>query len=379
MPHTLLNKADALDELSAWLRLTLLPGIGSETARKLLNQFGLPQQIFTAQAKALREVLSERLLALVLNTPAEVEVEINKTIDRTLKWLEHPNHHLLTLADSAYPSALLTIPDPPVLLYCVGDINRLNHTALAVVGSRSATQQGIKNAQQFSESLSNAGLTIISGLALGIDAAAHQGGLLGTSSTVAVVGTGLDTVYPARNRSLAQQIAQQGCIVSEYPLGTPPVAANFPRRNRIISGLARGILVVEAAISSGSLITAKMAAEQGRDVFAIPGSIHASLSKGCHQLIKQGAKLVECAEDVLEEMAWPTLKLNVSNQSEPSHAEQAASNSSLLASMGFDPLHIDEIMQISGLSIAEVQSQLLLLELEQNIERLVDGRYRRLQ
>ena len=223
-------------------------------------------------------------------------------IERTVAWLAQPGNHVLTLADAAYPARLLEIADPPTLLYAKGRIDLLSAPSVAVVGSRNATAAGLENAEQFSAALVEAGWTVVSGLALGIDTAAHRGSLKAVTAasavaaaTVAVVGTGLDIVYPSRNRALAHQIAEAGCILSEYPLGMPAIAANFPRRNRLISGLSRGVLVVEAAARSGSLITARMAAEQGRDVFAIPGSMHSPLSRGCHQLIRQGAKLVESA------------------------------------------------------------------------------------
>ena len=224
---------------------------------------------------------------------------------RVASWLDDPANCVLTLADADYPQSLLQIPDPPPLLYAKGRRELLNRACFAIVGSRNATRAGIQQAEAFAGALSDANLVIVSGLALGIDAAAHRGGLAGASSTIAIVGTGLDVVYPARNRDLAHEIASRGCIVSEFPLGTPPMPDNFPRRNRLISGMARGCLVVEAALSSGSLITARMANEQGKEVFAMPGSIHSPLAKGCHRLIKQGAKLAESAEDILEELRLP--------------------------------------------------------------------------
>ena len=284
-----------VDEIAAWIRLEQTPGVGPETARKLLAAFGPPEQLFSLSFSTLQKAGSERIARALAGAPSDATLA---RIDLTLQWLAQPGNHLLTLADPGYPAALFDIPDPPLMLYVKGRLALLSAPSLAVVGSRTATAQGIANAEKFSEALSQAGLTIVSGMALGIDTAAHQGGLRGAGSTVAVIGTGADIVYPARNRGLAHLIADGGCIVSEYPLGMPAIASNFPRRNRIISGLARGVLVIEAAAQSGSLITARMAAEQGRDVFAIPGSIHSPLAKGCHQLIKQGAKLVESAQDV---------------------------------------------------------------------------------
>jgi len=284
--------------LKAWLALSLTQGLGGESARRLLKGFGSPEAVFAASIGSLKAIVK-----------AEVAAEIGKGIADdllapALAWLEDGNNRIVTLADSDYPQALLNIPDPPLLLYVKGRLDLLNRSALAIVGSRNATPQGINNAEAFAKSLSDAGLCIISGMAHGIDAAAHRGALQGQGSSIAVVGTGLDKVYPAANRDLAHALAAQGALVSEFPLGTPPLAANFPRRNRIIAGLGLGCLVVEAALKSGSLITARLAAEAGREVFAIPGSIHSPLSRGCHQLIRQGAKLVESAQDVLEELGW---------------------------------------------------------------------------
>jgi DNA processing protein len=287
------------DGLAAWVRLANTDGVGLEAARRLLGSFGLPENIFGASHSSLQKVVPEKLALALSAAPSDQTLAL---IDQTLEWARQPANHVLTLADSRYPQRLLEIADPPLMLYLKGRRDLLDGNLLAVVGSRNATAQGILNAEKFAEAVSQAGWTIVSGLALGIDAAAHRGGLRGPGSTLAVIGTGADIVYPARNRALAHDISEQGCIISEYPLGMPGLPANFPRRNRIISGLARAVLVVEAAAQSGSLITARMAAEQGRDVFAIPGSIHSPLSKGCHQLIKQGAKLVESAQDILEEL-----------------------------------------------------------------------------
>lgn len=367
------------EELALWIRLEQTPGVGPETARKLLTAFGLPETIFAQDFSALQKVVSQRVAHALLAPTSDATQAL---LDKTLDWSTQPGNHVLTLADADYPQALLEIPDPPQLLYAKGRLALLSAPALAVVGSRNATEQGIANARQFSQSLSQAGLTIISGMALGIDTAAHQGGMGGAGSTVAVIGTGADIVYPARNRSLAHQIADTGCIVSEYPLGMPAIAANFPRRNRIISGLARGVLVIEAALQSGSLITARMAAEQGRDVFAIPGSIHSPLSKGCHLLIKQGAKLVESGQDIMEELRHFNPSAGTNTVTAAS-AQAASANpkdpftSRLLAAMGFDPVHPDLLAQRSGFDITALSTPLLMLELDGLIERLPDGAYRR--
>jgi DNA processing protein len=245
------------------------------------------------------------------------------------------------------------------------------------VGSRNATAQGVSNAEKFSEVLSQGGLTIVSGLALGIDTAGHKGGLRGSGSTVAVIGTGADIVYPARNRGLAHQIADEGCIISEYALGTPAIASNFPRRNRIISGLASGVLVIEAAAQSGSLITARMAGDQGREVFAIPGSIHSPLSKGCHLLIKQGAKLVESAQDILEELGNYRSMPPLTRLTEPDDPTKTAC-SPLLTAMGFDPVDFDTLAARCQLDSGTISAQLLALELDGRVELLPGGMYRRL-
>lgn len=286
-------------ELAGWIRLVHTDGVGTVTARQLLGAFGLPEQIFAASYAALVRVVPERI-AMALK--AAITPEQDAYMTRALDWAALPGNRIVTLADAEYPASLLTTDDPPLLLYVKGRLDLLQAPSLAIVGSRDATTEGIMNAMRFAESVSQSGMTVVSGLALGIDAAAHQGALSAIGSTVAVIGTGADMVYPAKNRDLAHKIAQAGCIVSEYALGTTAAAGNFPRRNRIISGLSRGVLVVEAAMGSGTLITARLATEQGRDVFAIPGSIHSPLSKGCHRLIKQGAKLVESASDILDEL-----------------------------------------------------------------------------
>lgn len=336
-------------------------------------------------------MVPERIAYALLAAPADATLAL---IERTLEWLQQPGNQWLTLADAAYPQALLDISDPPLMLYVKGRAELLARPALAVVGSRNATAQGIANADRFAEILSQRGLTVISGLALGIDAAAHQGALRGAAgnaqagSTIAVIGTGADIVYPARNRGLAHQIAEAGCIVSEYPLGMPGIAANFPRRNRIVSGLARGVLVVEAAAQSGSLITARMAAEQGRDVFAIPGSIHSPLAKGCHQLIKQGAKLVESAQDILEELRGFHSPVSVAATAEAKAVDDkapaaaadpaAATDGKLLRQLGYDPVSFDVLAARCGADAASLNGQLLELELAGLIEVLPGGLYRRL-
>lgn len=352
--------------LAAWLRLTLTRGVGLETQRRLLSVFGLPEHIFAAAGTAVRAAVGERAARALAAFDGDEQVA------RTLAWASQPGNHLITLADVAYPQALLEIADPPTLLYVKGRPDLLNSRALAIVGARNATAQGASNAEQFARELSRGGLTIVSGLALGCDAAAHTGALDGVGSTVAVVGTGADRIYPPRNQELARRIAEHGAIVSEFPLGTPALRDNFPRRNRIISGLARGVLVVEAAARSGTLITARLAGEQGREVFAIPGSIHSPLSKGCHQLIRQGAKLVDDARDILSE-------LQPAPPPETAVETPTGDGSPLLDAMGFDPVGIDVLSQHTGLTADTLSAMLLSLELENRVALLPDGRYQRIR
>ena len=347
--------------------------MGNGTARLLLTQFGLPENIFAAGHGALSTVVGKPL-ASALTAP--LSARTRDLIDQTLHWLQDSRHHFLTLADPRYPQALLDIPDPPIALYVKGRLALMQAPAVAIVGSRNATAQGALNAEQFAASLSQAGFVVVSGLAMGIDAAAHAGALRHAGSTMAVIGTGIDIIYPARHRALATRIADEGCVVSEYALGTGALAANFPRRNRLISGLSRGVLVVEAAARSGSLITARVAVEQGRDVFAIPGSIHAPLSKGCHWLIKQGAKLVESAQDVLEEIA-PVAAVAVSDSPALPATSLPPVLSALFSALGFDPVDSDTLVARTGLDVAVLSTQLLELELLGCLEVLPGGNYRR--
>lgn len=361
--------------LASWLKLSVTPGLGAATLRKLLSQFGLPENIIAARrADLARFASAESLRALDSDAVAN-------TVDHALAWVNRPGNAIVTLADAAYPKLLLEIADPPAVLYCRGRTDLLNRPALAVVGSRNATAQGNSNAEQFAHSFSNAGLTIVSGLAQGIDAAAHRGGLSGTGSTIAVLGTGVDMIYPQANAALGAEIAAGGLLLSEFALGTKALAHNFPRRNRLISGLAQGCLVVEAALASGSLITARAAAEQGREIFAVPGSIHSPLSKGCHELIKTGAKLVESAEDVLSELsafrrAAPALTPAPGRPAAASRSSDA--EEPLLACMGFDPADVDSLCARVGLPAERVSAELLRLELAGRVTVLPGGLYQRL-
>jgi DNA processing protein len=355
------------EELAAWLRLSLTPGLSGESLRRLLGALGSPEGVLAASPSAIARHAGEAVAAAIKRGAP------NAAVAAVGAWLEDPLNQVVTLADAGYPPQLLQIADPPALLYVKGRVELLAAPALAVVGSRHASAQGAINAENFARTFSDAGLTVVSGLALGIDAAAHRGGLSGPGSSVAVMGTGADIVYPARNRELAHDLAARGALVSEFPLGARPLAAHFPRRNRLISGLSLGCLVVEAAVDSGSLITARLAAEQGREVFAIPGSIHSPLAKGCHALIKQGAKLVESATDVLEE-------LRLAQPGARSDAEQASipgAAGALLAALGHDPCDRDTLAARAGLSAAEVSALLTQLELDGAIATLPGGLYQR--
>jgi DNA processing protein len=347
----------------------------------------LPTAIFRQPIEALQQVVSATLAQALRVEPAG----FSDKLAGTWAWLNEASPHgqrrIVTLGDPAYPADLLATEDPPVMLYLLGQIPATWPACIAMVGSRNPTPQGLLNAKEFARSFSQAGLTVVSGMALGIDGAAHEGALEGAApaqlATIAVVGTGLDLVYPKRHQELARRIAQRGVLVSEYPLGTPPLPENFPRRNRIISALSQGTVVVEAALKSGSLITAAQAAEQGREVFAIPGSIHSPQSRGCHALLKQGAKLVECAQDVLEEL--PSMK-GLGRPSKSAVSQAAASTDpdpeptpedSLLQALGYDPVGIDALVARTGCSPAELQARLLELELDGQVARLPGGLFQR--
>ena len=358
------------DPLAPWLRLVLTPGVGPGQQRQLLAAFGPPDAIYAAGHSAIAAVIGGPAAHTLLSHDA------TPAVDAALEWLSQPGNQLLTLGDEAYPAALLEIPDPPVALYVKGDAALLSRPSLAVVGARNATPQGEANAESFSRALSEAGLCIVSGLALGIDAAAHRGGLAGPGSTVAVIGTGADRIYPARNAALARQIAEAGVIVSEFPLGIGPLAHNFPRRNRLIAGLAQGVLVVEAALKSGSLITARLATDCGREVFAIPGSIHSPVARGCHQLIRDGAKLVETAVDILDELRLAPREAAPQLASAPDDAE--GDEALVIGAMGHDPVDMDALVQRTNLTAEALYAILLALELDGRVSRLPGGRLQRL-
>jgi DNA processing protein len=370
--------AEAREACAPWLRLVLTPGIGPAAGRRLLERFGLPEDVLAAGYAKLSAALDPARARALLAADETREAAVGAA----LEWAGAPAHHLITLEDARYPPRLLEISDPPPLLFVRGDPAVLARPSLAVVGSRNASQSGIGHARDFSRALGEAGLTIVSGLAQGIDAAAHRGALETTSSTVAVVGTGIDLVYPAGHEALAEAVAAQGALVSELPLGTPAQRANFPRRNRLIAGLSLATLVVEAARQSGSLITARQASEAGREVMAIPGSIHSPLSKGCHRLIREGAKLVESADDVLVELRGP-LGLDLARNTPPGPMQSSprppadSTTEALLAAMGFDPVDVDALIDRTAKPAGELATLLLRLELDGRIERLVDGRFAR--
>ncbi|MCX7242779.1 MAG: DNA-processing protein DprA [Polaromonas sp.] len=365
--------------------------MGNETARQWLAAYGLPQAIFEADPDALSASPSERLRRAIETVPEALPALLASTLD----WLaQGQDRCIVTLGDAHYPASLLNIADPPLMLYMMGSLvprpeasasqGLAGMPCLAIVGSRNPTPQGQINATQFAQALSAAGWCVVSGLAMGVDGAAHEGALHAGGSTVAVVGTGLDRVYPRKHLALAHRIAARGLIVSEFALGTPPLTANFPRRNRLIAGLSQGTLVIEAAPQSGSLITARLAAEQGKEVFAIPGSIHSPLSRGCHLLIKQGAKLVESAQDVLEELpALPgkLLRPEMDGADRPPDGTPALDvqpDPPLLRALGFDPASLDELQARTGLATAALQAQLLELEMGGDLARLPGGKFVRI-
>lgn len=361
-------------ELACQLALLRTPGVGPVTFHNVTAKYAALSQLFDAPQRA--KDLSPQLQQ-ALSSPDWDQVSAD------LDWLNQPDRFVIPLADDRYPTLLKHITDPPPLLFVQGDVSLLNAWQLAIVGSRNPSASGRESAYAFAEYLVAGQLIITSGLAMGIDAAAHQGALAGGGKTIAVVGTGLDRVYPAKHRDLAHQIVANGALVSEFPLGTPPKAENFPRRNRIISGMSLGTMVVEAAIRSGSLITARMAMEQGREVFAMPGSIHNPLARGCHRLIREGAKLVESAEDIIEELAAlagvtaPPQEIKSTAKTAAALSENDSEYQLLFENMGFDPIHIDELIARSGLTADAVSSMLLLLELQGRVSALPGGKYSR--
>lgn len=369
-----------MDDLSLWLRLWHTPGLGAVSSARLLEHYSSIQKIFSApHASLVASGLSPTVAECLLSNPHD------RAIADSLEWREQAGNAILTIQDTEYPEMLRHSPAAPAVLFVKGQVGILSEPQLAMVGSRNPSQGGQDTALQFAKHLSKAGLLVTSGLALGVDAASHKGALAASAPTIAVVATGLDRVYPARHKSLAEEIlAEGGAMLSEFPLGSSPKAEHFPQRNRIIAGLSLGTLVVEAALRSGSLITARQAQEAGREVFAIPGSIHNPMSKGCHALIKQGAKLVESAADILEELA-PQLKGAITpaaaqaelNISEASNPAEHRDHDVLLSLMGYDPITIDQLSHQSSFSASEIASMLLILELEGRVNSEAGGRFQR--
>lgn len=381
--------AEARAERALWLRLILTPGIGPGAVRQLLERFGLPEDILDAGRNRLAEVLgAQRAAALLADDDTR-----DALIRATLQWASADGRHLVALHDPGYPQRLLQIGDPPPMLYVRGSIEELSRDSIAIVGSRHATRSGLENARAFARALADEGLQVCSGLARGIDAAAHRGALEGRCGTIAIVGTGIDRVYPAAHHTLADTITRKGAVVSELPLGTTVHRANFPRRNRLIAGASLGVLVVEAATQSGSLITARHAAEFGREVMAIPGSIHSPVSRGCHRLIREGAKLVESVDDVLVELRAQMVggeRAGVGSEgpgwagAEPAPVDGDAAASlagdaaALLQALGWDPAVPDTLAERTGLPPQDVAAALVELELGGHVERWIDGRYVRI-
>jgi DNA processing protein len=369
------------EELDAWLRLAhrVGVGVGRASMRRLLAALGSPQAVVAAPLETLREVVGPKRADELLAEPPGHAARVAATRG----WLaERPTRRLLTLADADYPALLLHTPDPPLVLYLEGRTELLRADSIAIVGSRRPTPQGLENARRLARELGEHGWCVVSGLAAGIDGAAHAGALEAGAGTVAVVGTGLDVVYPHAHRTLAARVAQQGLMVSEFPLGMAPMPDNFPQRNRIIAGLSRGTLVVEAALRSGSLITARQATEAGREVFAVPGSIHSAQARGCHALLREGAKLVESVDDILDEMAVPTRAAVPSGRlddSERPSSGQPEPEDEVLRALGHDPVSLDALIARSGWPAARLNVRLMELELDGFVARLPGGLFQRQQ
>lgn len=411
-----------VESLAAWLRLANSPGVSRHAAHQLLQYYKSPQAVFSAanlllagpparndaepparahatdgneaafgpaplQAKArpwnwlprfedgedgAGERISRQAARLLAGPMPE---RFLRLAEATLEWAGQPGNQLVLLGDAAYPPSLRHIADPPLLLHAKGDTSLLQREAVAVVGARKATTQGQANARHFAEALSQAGLLVVSGLALGIDAAAHEGGLAGRGRTVAVIGTGIDRIYPRRNAVLARRIAEAGCLLSEFVLGTHARAEHFPIRNRIIAGMARATLVVEAAAKSGSLITAHAALEAGREVFVLPGSVHAPLAVGCHDLIRAGGRLVASPAHLLEDLGLGPA--GVSSAAGDGGLDELAQG--LLKALGYDPIGADELATRLQLDPSDMQASLLTLELAGVVERLPGGTFQRLK
>lgn len=369
----------ARDDLTAWIRLHFQPELGPVRTHQILSRFGSPDELFKASADTLGARLPHTLVAKLLKP---VETKHAQLIEKTLHWASRPGHRLLTHADADYPELLRQMPDAPILLFALGELARLRHPGIAIVGSRHATADGLDHAKNFASYLSGQGLCVVSGLAYGIDGAAHSGALstkAGAGGTIAVLGTGIDIIYPTAHTKLASDILEhQGLLLSEFGPGTPAVASHFPRRNRIVAGLSRGVLVIEAALKSGSLITARLANEMGREVFAIPGSIHAPLSRGPHALIQQGAKLVETGSDILSELgAIEQAPETGGEKASPPASRLAPPLSPLWRAIGYDSVTEETLLRRTGMLPSILQTELLSLELSGHIKRKPDGMFMR--
>ena len=368
---------NAEHDFQDWLLLSRLPGMGPRTCLALIRHFGSPRGVFTARACELAALgLRDKIINTILRPPGTDHIAAD------LAWLEHDGRHLLTLRDAAYPALLREIHDPPPVLFVAGNPRVLSQAQIALVGSRNPTPGGCEIAHEFAASLGRSGLVVTSGMALGIDGAGHRGALDSGAPTVAVMGTGLDRIYPACHRDLARRIEENGAMISEFPIGSAPCRKNFPRRNRLISGLSLGTLVVEAAVHSGSLITARMALEQGREVFAVPGSIRSPQSRGCHALLRDGAKLVECVADVLEELQGFSTPIQASPDNEPPETVEAQCDpqqQNVLDHIDDTPTSVDMLVARTGLTADRLSSILLWLELQNRIVSLPGGTFTRLK
>lgn len=353
------------DRSLPWLHVSLIRGLTPAKLRALLDWAGTPEALLQCSPEQMASIAGAEI-ASALARGAD-----RRLLDATLRWLEDADHHIVCPADPFYPPALLELGDTPPVLYACGRVELLCEPALAIVGSRNATAQGLRDAHSFAKAIAGEGLAIVSGLAIGIDSAAHLGGLEEAASSIAILGNGPDIVYPPDNAALSAALAKRGCLLSEFALGTPPLAWNFPRRNRLISGMSKGVLVVEAGIPSGTLSTARLASEQGREVFAIPGSIHSPVSKGCHRLIQHGAKLVQTAQDVLEEIGWRRAR------SDDAHGIEAVAPpcDPVLEALGFAAATLEQLASRTGLDAASLAARMSLLELQGRVVALAGGSF----
>ncbi|MCC2645083.1 MAG: dprA [Burkholderiales bacterium] len=353
------------DKLHSWLHLAMTPKVGPKTVLKLLHHFTTVENILAQDSNTLSQFVGSTVARLIVANAAE------KAVNEAYTWLEKDkSNNIITLADSFYPKGLGEMVDPPIILFAKGDLSLLDKHKFTIIGTRHPTEQGTLNAFNFAKHLSNLDLTIVSGMADGIDRYAHLGALEGHGKTIGVIGTGIDRVYPASNKDLFHKVAVDGLLLSEFALGTQPFVGNFPRRNRIVAGLSKGCLVIESAVDGGSMITANMALEMGREVMAIPGSIHNPVARGCHKLIKVGAKLIETTNDIIEELQI-VQEVQKSVMAEPI-------NDPILQIMGFDAVDIDHICNKLNVSVAEICANLLALELDGHITNCGNGKYQRI-